>query len=65
MPPRKRRLKRSAWRRPHTLREVVRNADNVEGMGLNLAEFLDHFNFLLRKKSPAPCCSLRSVESLP
>lgn len=30
----------------------MRNADSVEDMGLNLAEFLDHINFLLRKKSP-------------
>ncbi len=48
----KERRGKARWRRPHTLREVVRNADNVEDMGLNLAEFLDHINFLLRKKSP-------------
>ncbi|MBP8257809.1 MAG: hypothetical protein KAX37_10820 [Opitutaceae bacterium] len=33
------------------MREVVRNAESVEDMGLNLAEFLDHINFLLRKKT--------------
>lgn len=40
-----------SWRRPQTLREVVRDAESVEDMGLNLAEFLDHVNALLRKKA--------------
>jgi hypothetical protein len=39
------------WRRPHTLREVVNSARNTEEIGLNLAEFLDHVNLLVRKKT--------------
>jgi hypothetical protein len=39
------------WRRPHTLREVVSSARTTEEIGLNLAEFLDHVNLLVRKKT--------------
>jgi len=47
----KRPAENSAWRRPHTLREVVRGARTTEDMGLNLAEFLDHVNVLLRRRT--------------
>ena len=39
------------WRRPHTLCEVVGSAGTTEEIGLNLAEFLDHVNLLVRKKT--------------
>ncbi|MEY2879715.1 MAG: hypothetical protein RLZZ15_2095, partial [Verrucomicrobiota bacterium] len=39
------------WRRPHTLNEVVGTARTKAEIGLNLAEFLDHVNLLVRKKS--------------
>jgi hypothetical protein len=39
------------WRRPHTLHEVVNAGRTTEEVGLNLAEFLDHVNLLLRKKA--------------
>jgi len=39
------------WRRPHTLSEVVGSARTREEIGLNLAEFLDHVNLLVRKKA--------------
>lgn len=39
------------WHRPRALHEVVDPARTTEDIGLNLAEFLDQVNLLVRKKT--------------
>ncbi len=41
----------ASWTRPDTLSKVTRGADSTEEIGLRLAEFLDHVNYLQRKKA--------------
>lgn len=48
------------WRRPRSLFAVVRDADSTEGIGLNLADFLDHVNWLAKQ----PAVAVRVAASL-
>lgn len=41
------------WRRPRSLREVVRGAASPEDIGYNLADFLDHVNLLAKRPAAA------------
>jgi len=41
------------WRRPRSLFEVVRDAETTEEIGCNLADFLDHVNWLAQQPSAA------------
>ena len=41
------------WRRPRSLFEVVRDAETTEEIGGNLADFLDHVNWLAQQPSAA------------
>lgn len=46
-----RRRERNNWRRPRSLRAVVREAGCSEEIGLNLADFLDHLNLQASKRT--------------
>lgn len=48
------------WRRPRSLDEVVRDAENTEDIGVNLADFLDHVNGLAGR----PAASVRVAAAL-
>ncbi len=48
------------WRRPRSLFQVVRAAETTEDIGYNLADFLDHVNFLVK----GPGASARVAASL-
>ena len=41
------------WRRPRSLFEVVRDAKTAEEIGCNLADFLDHVNWLAQRTAAA------------
>ena len=41
------------WRRPRSLFEVVRDAKTVDEIGCNLADFLDHVNWLTQRTAAA------------
>ena len=41
------------WRRPRSLFEVVRDAKTVDEIGCNLADFLDHVNWLAQRTAAA------------
>jgi len=41
------------WWRPRSLFEVVRDAETTEEIGCNLADFLDHVNWLAQQPSAA------------
>jgi len=41
------------WRRPRSLFEVVRDAETTEDIGCNLADFLDHVNWLAKQSRAA------------
>lgn len=40
-----------SWQRPRSLAEVVERAASAEDVGLNLADFLDHMNLLVRQQA--------------
>lgn len=44
---------RRTWRRPRSLFEVVRDAETTEDIGCNLADFLDHVNWLAKQPGAA------------
>ena len=48
------------WRRPRSLFEVVRDAETAEEIGCNLADFLDHVNWLAQR----PAAAVRVAASL-
>ncbi len=48
------------WRRPRSLFEVVRDAETTEDIGYNLADFLDHVNWLVKQ----PAANSRVAASL-
>lgn len=48
------------WRRPRSLFAVVRDAESTEDIGLNLADFLDHVNWLTQQ----PAAAVRVAASL-
>lgn len=48
------------WRRPRSLFAVVRDAESTEDIGSNLADFLDHVNWLAQQ----PAAAVRLAASL-
>lgn len=48
------------WRRPRSLFAVVRDAETTEDIGCNLADFLDHVNWLAKQ----PAAAVRVAASL-
>lgn len=48
------------WQRPRSLFAVVRDADTTEDIGCNLADFLDHVNWLVKQ----PRAAVRVAASL-